>query len=416
MNPRSLLALCLLLTGLLAHPRLLETYVVLDGHIDNRERIYAGQVTIATAGIAAAIWSRKRKQGTRSRRTRMFALLAVGLSCLFGVGLVEAVLRLRPELALEGEVLDEFQWRQRQGVAPTAYEFDSYDPELGWVPTPNFNGDGVQTNSQGIRARREFAARATPGVRRIAFVGDSFTWGEQTWHGQIRNEETFVAILERTLPAVETINLGVHGWGTDQQLLYLRRLGLRLTPDLVVLGFFELDYERNGASFYSYAKPRFVLESGTLRLVNTPVPDREEFLARPFRLPTFFLPSLLSRVVNAVLDQTKLRPLEQREAWRVTEAIFDAIARDTESAGSRLLFVDIPPSMKEHPSAIEQAAARWAKKTRTDFLSLRSAFSRLPSSEWPQLYDGHFTADGHGATAVAIADYISQHRLLNEIP
>jgi hypothetical protein len=91
-------------------------------------------------------------------------------------------------------------------------------------------------------------------------------------------------------------------------------------------------------------------------------------------------------------------------------------SRLTLSQGAKLLVLDIPTSVAEHPSAVERATTRWATSTRTDFLALRPAFCRLPPAQWSQLYDGHFTVAGHRATAEAIAEYISQHRLLDARP
>jgi hypothetical protein len=414
MNVRSALGLCLLAAAVLAHPKALEGYLILDGHIDRPGRVYAVQAALAAAGLVLTFASRRQpaSRAPRSPSAKWLAAIAVGVSSLAGVTGVELALRMRPELALDGAELEEWRWRQRQGVTPPSYAFDSFDRELGWVPSPNFTGDGVRTNSQGIRANSEYAPRAAPGVRRIELLGDSFTWGERTWHGPIANEETFAALLEQRLDSVESVNLGVHGWGTDQQLLYLRRLGLSLHPDLVVVDFFELDYERNGSAFFAYAKPRFVLENGALRLVDSPVPTREELLARPFDLPTPLCLALWRKASNAVLNKTKLRPYERRDSWRVTEAIFAAMKRESEAAGARLLLVDIPAAVSERPSATEAATARWAERTNTEYLSLRAAFAELPESQWDGLYDGHFSAAGHRAAADALAEFIRRRGLL----
>jgi hypothetical protein len=65
----------------------------------------------------------------------------------------------------------------------------------------------------------------------------------------------FDATFERT--GTEVLNLGVHGYGHDQMLLYLREEGLRYRPDVVLLGFVQIDMPRNQLSFRDYAKPRF---------------------------------------------------------------------------------------------------------------------------------------------------------------
>jgi hypothetical protein len=62
-------------------------------------------------------------------------------------------------------------------------------------------------------------------------------------------------------------------------------LGLRFSPDLVVLGFFESDLEGNVADFHGYMKPRFCLEDGELVLHGTPIPDGVALLKTPFEWP-----------------------------------------------------------------------------------------------------------------------------------
>ena len=56
---RALLALCLGLAAVLANPRVLETYVILDGHIDNPGRVHAAQGLLALGAVAAGLWSRR---------------------------------------------------------------------------------------------------------------------------------------------------------------------------------------------------------------------------------------------------------------------------------------------------------------------------------------------------------------------
>src|SRR5205823_3033719 len=93
----------------------------------------------------------------------------------------------------------------------------SFDSELGWVPTPNFDYKRTERyhhNSQGLRADREYAALPTAGVRRIAAYGDSITYCAD------RNlEECWTWLLERQLPESEVLNFGVPGYGPIQPLL-----------------------------------------------------------------------------------------------------------------------------------------------------------------------------------------------------
>lgn len=66
-----------------------------------------------------------------------------------------------------------------------------------------------QSNSQGFRSSREFDENFDG--RRIAFLGDSFTFG---WG--VEENETFAALLESKLEHTRSYNFGIRGFGVDQ--------------------------------------------------------------------------------------------------------------------------------------------------------------------------------------------------------
>jgi hypothetical protein len=102
------------------------------------------------------------------------------------------------------------------------------------------------------------------GVTRVAVLGDSFVFGSG-----VKQDEPFPRRLAAFLgPSFEVLNLGVPGYGTDQALLTLRRWGRRLSPDVVLTGFFWNDVMENAsAEMYAMKKPRFVLAGDSLALV-----------------------------------------------------------------------------------------------------------------------------------------------------
>jgi hypothetical protein len=103
-------------------------------------------------------------------------------------------------------------------------------------------------------------------------IGDSYTFGEG-----VNDDRTFAAGLERMVEHCEVLNLGVHGYGTDQQLLRLELDGLKYRPDIVLLGYYEDDVPRNRLSFRDYQKPHFSLVGGRLVLDNVPISSPEAF-------------------------------------------------------------------------------------------------------------------------------------------
>ena len=157
-------------------------------------------------------------------------LLAGSLSvaCLFG----ELVLRL-VDHPWSKPFIDAEAWQEPS-------------ESLGFTMAPNFKGRGpldvwVETNAQGFRDDGEHTWTKPPGVIRILGLGDSFTFG---WG--VTLEETFLKILEQNLERltganIETINSGVPKWDLNHYYVYYKEIGVRYSPDIVVLSYFWND-------------------------------------------------------------------------------------------------------------------------------------------------------------------------------
>lgn len=118
------------------------------------------------------------------------------------------------------------------------------DPDLGWLPRPNVQGEHnrprsfesrYSTNSLGLRDR-EHAFEPGPGLIRVVVVGDSFAWGYGVSDG-----ETFADVIEQQTPGVEVINLGVTAFGLRQEITYFQRLGIKFKPDILVVALVQND-------------------------------------------------------------------------------------------------------------------------------------------------------------------------------
>lgn len=81
-----------------------------------------------------------------------------------------------------------------------------------------------------------------PGIFRMVFLGDSFTFGEG-----VRNEDTYPEVAAHLLREeghrVESCNLGVGGYNTTQEATALNVFGFDLQPDVVILGYTLNDAE-----------------------------------------------------------------------------------------------------------------------------------------------------------------------------
>src|SRR5262249_19230144 len=127
----------------------------------------------------------------------------------------------------------------------TMARFQAYHPVYGFFHQPGVSGwihtdeftSFVKFNTQGLRGP-EVQIPKPPGVFRVLVLGDSVVEG-----AQVGEDQTMTARLRQELEPlaggkrVETVNAGVAGFGTGQQLLFLRREGLAYQPDLIVLVF-----------------------------------------------------------------------------------------------------------------------------------------------------------------------------------
>ncbi len=147
------------------------------------------------------------------------------------------------------------------------------DPQTGWSLQPGATGRwfnppyeydvDVAINSQGLRDVERTGYDKPEHTFRILLLGDSYVEGLR-----VPLEQTFGQVLEAELNAsapaglrYEVVNAGVSGWGTDQQLLWLRSEGGKYQPDLVLLAFFP------GNDFQNISE---ALEVANMRRVQKP--------------------------------------------------------------------------------------------------------------------------------------------------
>src|SRR5579862_3540989 len=144
------------------------------------------------------------------------------------------------------------------------------DERIGWRLKPNHSftltadGGRAQTyrsNSDGFRADHDF----DPADKRlkIAFVGDSFTFG---WG--VGYDETFAALVEQNAKDRVAWNFAMIGFGLDQTWLSARHEALPLRPDLMVAVISENAFRRSLFSYKTASglmnKPAYKIAGGKL--------------------------------------------------------------------------------------------------------------------------------------------------------
>ncbi|MHC4698134.1 MAG: SGNH/GDSL hydrolase family protein [Planctomycetota bacterium] len=156
-------------------------------------------------------WKRRRKLGLALGNSLIFL-------CMLGVA------------ALAGESYFRF----------VCVETDSFGVSL---PARRWFVLHTKLNSMGCRDA-EWTVEKPPGVRRIAFVGDSFTYGWGIEQVEDRFSDRIGAMFDRRSPgAHEVMNVAKPGWDSESQLDPIRDLIARFGVDEIVLCYVANDID-----------------------------------------------------------------------------------------------------------------------------------------------------------------------------
>lgn len=277
-----------------------------------------------------------------SRALRRFSLCLVVLGGLFvacelGLRLFRPVGYRKP---LDESATERHDWKNRvhePGSVPgLAYEL---------VPSNDLTAEGMHivTNSLGMRCE-EPLDRATPGLLRVAVVGDSMAFGYGVQQG-----EDFPAQLERELQSelgsartVEVLNFAVGGYSIADELVVLRERALPLHPDLVVLEY----------------------------CLNDPEIDAVQPLQAYFRGTEWWQHSHALRFVGSRVHGSRItrfgggdkwRALHNADGpyWREVEPLLDEFAHECASCGVPVVAI-VLPFLTDEPFDVPVAAYRYA--------------------------------------------------------
>lgn len=143
-------------------------------------------------------------------------------------------------LALGVEAWVRIAWDDRRGTPGFLVSHPTRGQRLGINYDGWFAGVPATTNALGFRSTRADTEQKGPNTFRILLLGDSVTFG----HGAVHD---YPSLLEAELKKWrgdvdwQVWNLGVPGYNTSQELTYLREVGPRFAPDLVIVGFYLND-------------------------------------------------------------------------------------------------------------------------------------------------------------------------------
>jgi lysophospholipase L1-like esterase len=314
------------------------------------------------------------------------------------------------------------------------YVFYRYDPVLGWDNLPNAHGyltraeynTEVSNNSLGMRDV-EIGAKQ-PGEYRVAFLGDSFTWGVGVSYG-----ERFTEVAGKLDPGIRTLNFGVSGFSPVQYLFQLDRV-FPLKPDYVVLVFCLGNDLTDNVEYrpYDHPKPYAKLSSDGTRfeIAGYPLPVSEHG-------PALFGADSPLRIVGltkrAIDSWTKprggtvrsgariyapaniLTPPERDTVaalYRINELLLDAIRQRVErEIGPNRFAVALAPTLFEYrpatadfdPDAVP--AGVLASLNRLGIPAIYGRPALTPADFWER--DGHWRPSGHRKFGELIAKYLA---------
>ena len=297
-------------------------------------------------------------------------------------------------------------FRHTMSVVPR--KVGQFDPDLGWSLKPNsqavshrFGEIEYKVNSKGLRDD-EHEYRKPPGGKRIVIVGDSRTFGFG-----VPIKKHFTRLLEGYCADTEVINLGVSGYGVDQELLVLQSEGMKYDPDLVIA--YVAHYGNNRhmhTNRFGREKPKFEL-TDTLELTNQPVPPPPSFspsamLSRSYENISKMLSDDKQPVDNRSDRQKDREDMKNPEFVeqmnRLGNAIVTEMKNTANDAGAEFLLVSsVPPLTK------------YARENGFHVLDSRRALDnkmyRLPGH-------GHINEAGNGVLAWEITKTMREKRLI----
>jgi hypothetical protein len=286
-------------------------------------------------------------------RKWMVNLGLLGVSCMLALVIGEIVLRMvAPELT-------EFQ----RAMTFSDLTVRKLKPNLKNVLIHPVNGEPpffLTTNSLGLRSNAEIGIEVPPNTRRILCLGDSYTFGFG-----VEGSETYPHHLETCMNQwsdrqhrYEVINAGfASGLSTDSQYLYLREIGVKLSPDVVIVRFCVIN------DLIDISKNRWVLDNeGRLQEIY----NRTDRIIPLALRRTAIATALLTYIKPKEVMDKKEQPLDRTALDRVKFAL-SGMQTMGKARGFRLLLFIIPIPPPELVSGKERGSV-W-DRTREELIT-----------------------------------------------
>ncbi len=304
------------------------------------------------------------------------------------------------------------------------------DPDIGWVMVPSDKHytyeNLVVLNAMGFRDT-EISGKL-PGEYRILALGDSHIYGQG-----LGEQELMTTILEQELNKTSNscqfnvINMGVRAFSTNNELAMLKKVGLNLEPDHVILFFFVNDFIP--VNIESRYKRFSGMDWYTFDFSGKPTDDviAKWKLAQAFRQSAFLMwihdlyrswtnkSNYINKILVGELDDDMRKNVEQ------TIKSLEEIRLLLEQQGIRFTLAVIPLAAqitKIHPDQRYQPILKeYALKSEVDFVDLLQDLRSYYGKHQDSLiipFDGHYNAQGHKVMAGTIFNHLNAFSLCRE--
>jgi lysophospholipase L1-like esterase len=315
------------------------------------------------------------------------------------LGIVETLWKLKPRhfrfkllmaamsLAVGFALLEGLAWWIDVADPPI---FQSH-PAYGFLMQPNQSvatrGKRFRINRAGLRGE-DFAMPKPPGTLRIAFLGDSVTYGG----GSVRDEDLFVnrvvgSLDPLTLPRLEAVNISAPGWGVSNMAGFVNAVGL-FDSNLLV----------------------WVISAADLRRPYTELAHYRFLAKKPMSRVYYAAWTSAHKLVDAVrrARQSPARAFGRVEVLEENVRVLRATLAQLR-AKSVPVAVVLVPGVRGYDSRQDVARFRdAAEDCATPFLDTAAAFTgkQLRAA---YIDDIHLSAQGHAIVAGAIGPFLGEH-------
>jgi hypothetical protein len=296
----------------------------------------------------------------------------------------------------------------------------SYDPEIGFVPTPNSSTtrtDGP-TLSYHVYTDRRGARVSNPGDQSadkldVLFIGDSFTWG----HG-VENENTYAALVAQHLH-LASANLAMASYGTTQALQMLRR-NLDSRPRTVIYPIVTDHWRRNvsecAPTYYPFCIDCSYVGKASNGLPEIRLPRSNGVRRTELQIeyerhdlpPVQWLVHGTDVIFGRILSKAaQAQASDARLQATAMDFLLSEMTKTVKAVGASLVVVFIP-ARDEAPGAPAQLA-QLSHQLGFRLLDVTQSM-RANSSATATLYlpDGHPNKAGHALIAKDIINFLSE--------